>query len=109
MQLPNLKGSDLEEQYINSSYLDKGGMGVVYKAYDNFNNIDVAIKLVAIPNPEEEELLFREVKISSELNSDNLVKTYYVGDIEITGTKYFYIVQSLHSISNFCKLLHCYV
>ena len=100
MQLPNLKGSDLEEQYINSSYLDKGGMGVVYKAYDNFNNIDVAIKLVAIPNPEEEELLFREVKISSELNSDNLVKTYYVGDIEITGTKYFYIVQHYYSNGN---------
>lgn len=100
MQLPNLKGPDLDEQYINSSYLDKGGMGVVYKAYDNFNKINVAIKLVAIPSPEEEELLFREVKISSELDSDNLVKTYYVGDVEITGTKYFYIVQHYYSNGN---------
>ncbi len=100
MQLPKLKGHNSEEQYINSSYLDKGGMGVVYKAYDAFNNMDVAIKLIAVPNPEDEELLFREVKISTELNSDNLVKTHYVGDVEIAGTKYFYIVQHLYPNGN---------
>ncbi len=100
MQLPILKGSDSDNQYVNSSFLDKGGMGEVYKAYDDFNKMEVAIKLVPIPNSDEEELLFREVKISSELNSDNLVKTYYVGDIEILGTKYFYIVQYFYSNGN---------
>lgn len=105
MQLPILKGPNSDNQYINSSFLDKGGMGEVYKAYDDFNKIDVAIKLVPIPNPDQEALLFREVKISSELNSDNLVKTYYVGDIEISGTKYFYIVQHFYSNGNLLSII----
>ena len=100
MQLPKLKGFDSDEQYIDSSFLDKGGMGEVYKAYDDFNKMEVAIKLVPIPNPDEEELLFREVKISSELSSDNLVKTHYVGDVKISDTKYFYIVQHFYSDGN---------
>jgi len=35
--IPNLDGPKQKEQYINLTFLDKGGMGQVYKAYDDAN------------------------------------------------------------------------
>jgi len=100
MNIPSLKGSESSEQYSNITFFNKGGMGEIYKAYDDINNIEVAIKLIPITNSEDEELLFREIKASSELSSDNLVKTYYTDEVEILNTKYFYIVQHFYINGN---------
>lgn len=100
MFIPDLKGSDKEEQYSNFTYLDKGGMGQVYKAFDNHNNITVAIKFIPIRNEDEEKLLSREIKVSQEIESENLVKTHFVEKIEISNTEYFYIVQHFYEQGN---------
>jgi len=100
MLIPNLKGKDKEEQYVDFTYLDKGGMGQVFKAFDSVNNIEVAIKLIPILNKEEEELLQREINVSLQLSSPNLVNTFYCDKIEINDTEYFYIVQQFYSNGN---------
>ncbi|MGK0256492.1 MAG: serine/threonine protein kinase [Arcobacteraceae bacterium] len=106
MQLPNLNGQNQEEQYSNLTFLDKGGMGQVYKAYDSVNKIEVAIKLIPIRSEEEEELLSREIKVSKEISSGNLVKTYYTDKITINDTEYFYIVQHFYPNGNLRKKIH---
>lgn len=98
--IPNLNGPKQKEQYINLTFLDKGGMGQVYKAYDDANKIDVAIKLIPIKSKEEETLLSREVQISQEIESNNLVKTYYCDKKTLHGTEYFYIVQHFYPNGN---------
>lgn len=98
--IPNLNGPKQKEQYINLTFLDKGGMGQVYKAYDDADKIDVAIKLIPIQSKEEETLLSREVQISQYINSNNLVRTYYCDKITLQGTEYFYIVQHFYPNGN---------
>lgn len=100
MFIPDLKGPDKEKQYNNFTFLDKGGMGQVYKAFDNHNNITVAIKFIPIRNADEEKLLSREIKVSKEIESENLVKTYFIDKIELNNTEYFYIVQYFYEQGN---------
>ena len=101
--IDSLKGQVEEKQYINITYLDKGGMGQVFKAFDTVSNLEVAIKLIPILNQEEEELLLREINVSQEVSSKNLVKTYYTDKIEINNNEYFYIVQHFYQNGNLRK------
>ena len=101
--IDSLKGQVEEKQYINITYLDKGGMGQVFKAFDTVSNLEVAIKLIPILNQEEEELLLREINVSQEVSSKNLVKTYYTNKIEINNNEYFYIVQHFYQNGNLRK------
>ena len=105
MHIPDLKGQQSDTQYTNIIFFTKGGMGEIYKAHDQINNIDVAIKLIPVSNSTEEELLSREITASLELSSDNLVKTYYTDEIEISNTKYFYIVQHFYINGNMRSLI----
>ena len=105
MHIPDLKGQQSDTQYTNITFFTKGGMGEIYKAHDQINNIDVAIKLIPVSNSTEEELLSREITASLELSSDNLVKTYYTDEIEISNTKYFYIVQHFYINGNMRSLI----
>ncbi|MFA6741306.1 MAG: serine/threonine-protein kinase [Arcobacteraceae bacterium] len=100
MIIESLKGKDQDNQYINFEYLTHGGMGYVYKAFDNVNNHEVAIKLIAIPKEEIEDLLSRELIVSEELSSPNLVETYYCDKTTIVNNDYFYIVQKYYPNGN---------
>jgi len=103
--IESLKGPDTDTQYIEITFFKKGGMGEIYKSHDSVNDIDVAIKLIPIANSTEEELLYREVKVSEELTAENLVTTYYTGEIEEGGIKYFYIVQHFYPHGNMRSLI----
>jgi len=105
LHIPDLKGHQSDTQYTNITFFTKGGMGEIYKAYDQINNIDVAVKLIPVSSSDEEKLLSREITASSELSSDNLVKTYYTDEIEIANTKYFYIVQHFYINGNMRSLI----
>lgn len=105
MFIESLKGPDTDTQYTDITFFKKGGMGEIYKSHDSVNDIDVAIKLIPIDNSNEEELLYREVKVSKELTAENLVTTYYTDETEQAGTKYFYIVQHFYEHGNMRSLI----
>lgn len=104
MNILSLEGPSSPEQYSNIRFFKKGGMGEIYQAFDTFNNIDVAIKFIPISN-DQEELLFREVAVSPDLVSRNIVTTYTTGKKEISGTKYFYIVQQFYPNGNMRSII----
>jgi len=100
MIISSLPGADSSTQYSKIAFFKKGGMGEIYKAWDDTNKKDVAIKLIAILDPADEKLLTREIKISSELVSENIVKTNYTGKTDISGVSYLYIVQDFYDNGN---------
>jgi eukaryotic-like serine/threonine-protein kinase len=103
MIIDTLKGQEDDNQYTNFNFLDNGGMGYVYTAHDNVNNHDVAVKLIAIPREEVEDLLSRELIVSEELASPYLVETHYCDKTTIHGNDYFYIVQKYYPEGNLIK------
>jgi serine/threonine protein kinase len=100
MIISSLPGEDSTTQYSKITFFNKGGMGEIYKAWDDTNKKDVAIKLIAILDSADEELLSREIDISSKLISENIVKTNYTGKTDISGVSYFYIVQDFYDNGN---------
>ncbi len=105
MFIESLSGKDSLTQYSQITFFAKGGMGEIYKAYDNVNKKEVAIKLIRIIDPSEEELLIREVDVSSKLDGKNIVKTNYTGKELINSQNYLYIVQEFYSNGNLRELL----
>jgi eukaryotic-like serine/threonine-protein kinase len=105
MFIESLSGKDSTTQYSQIDFFAKGGMGEIYKAYDNINQKEVAIKFIHITNQSEEELLIREVDVSSKLDGKNVVKTNYTGKEIINSQSYLYIVQEFYSNGNLRNLL----
>jgi eukaryotic-like serine/threonine-protein kinase len=70
--------------------LGRGGMGVVYRAWDRRLNRDVAIKMLiagAFARPEELERFLRGAEAEAGLRHPNVVQVYDVGDLD--GRPYF--------------------
>jgi serine/threonine protein kinase len=60
----------------------------------------VVLKLIAIDDPNNEELLMREINVSATLSHMNIVKTLSTGKIEIESIKYLFIVQNYYPMGN---------
>ena len=70
--------------------LGRGGMGVVYRAWDRRLNRPVALKMLlagAYARPEELERFRREAEAEAGLRHPNIVQVYDVGDLD--GRPYF--------------------
>ena len=65
-------GSILNNRYRIEGQLGKGGMGVVYLAYDQTLELRVALKENLNPNPESESQFRREAKLLASLRHPNL-------------------------------------
>jgi serine/threonine protein kinase len=87
-------------KYSNFVFYKKGGMGEIYKGIADKNQEDVILKLIAIDEPIDEELLMREINASSLLSHANIVKTLSSGKMEIEGIEYLYIVQNYYPAGN---------
>ena len=83
-QPPHLSGYDVHDE------LGRGGMGVVYRAWDQSLHRPVAIKVLLageFARPDERERFRREAEAAAGLRHVNIVQVYQVGDLE--GQPYF--------------------
>ncbi len=82
--LPHFPGFEVRE------LLGRGGMGMVYRAWDRRLHRDVAIKMLiagAYARPEELERFLRGAEAKAGLRHPNIVQVYDVGDLD--GRPYF--------------------
>ncbi len=76
-------GSVMGGQYVIVDFLDHGGMGEVYKAYDKDLNRLVAIKVVRTPeSTQAQERLRREAQILAQFSHPNVIQVYQVGFLD---------------------------
>jgi serine/threonine protein kinase len=80
---PNSISSHLSNRYMNMQLIGKGGMGFVFKAFDQKRRRTVAIKALLPFLAEEEEAMhrfMREAKILAQFEHPNVVKIFDVED-----------------------------
>ena len=78
-QPPHLSGYEVQDE------LGRGGMGVVYRAWDQRLHRPVAIKMLLagdFARPDERERFEREAEAAAGLRHANIVQVYQVGDHE---------------------------
>jgi serine/threonine-protein kinase len=86
----------LQDRYELKEVLGRGGMGVVYKAYDTLMKREVALKTVLdIDNPATVQLFYKEWKILATMVHPNVVNIYDIGEFEQGGVKQPFFVMPL--------------
>lgn len=99
LTIPVIEGPN-GQKYSHFVLYKKGGMGEIYKGYEENTKENVVIKLIAILDSGEEELLLRELNACKSFSHENLVKTYLTGKIDIDGLDYLYIIQKYYPNGN---------
>jgi serine/threonine-protein kinase len=91
----------LKGRYQIKEVLGKGGMGIVYKAFDSVLRRDVAIKtLLDISDPGSLQLFHREYEVLAHINHPNIVEIIDIGEFEFEGgLKPFFIMPMLPGVS----------
>ncbi len=74
LETPLLNG-DVIRQFVILGWLGRGGMGVVYDAYDRVLDRRVALKLMR-PEAENREALLHEAKLAAKVSSPHAVVVY---------------------------------
>ena len=83
-------------RYVIKEVLGKGGMGVVYRAYDNETKRDVTLKtLIDIHDPAILALFRKECQVLSSMNHPNIVDVYDIGELQDAEGKKPYFVMPL--------------
>jgi eukaryotic-like serine/threonine-protein kinase len=86
----------LAGRYEIKEVLGKGGMGLVYRAYDILIHRDVAVKtLREIPEPAALQLFHNECNVLASLSHPNIVEIFDIGEFEDDGQKKPYFVMPL--------------
>lgn len=76
-------GNILSQRYEIRACLGKGGMGVVYRAYDRELREEIALKIVLperMGDPDVAEKLRREVKLARNVSHPNVCRVYDLGE-----------------------------
>ena len=84
-------------RYVKKEVIGKGGMGVVYRAYDNETRRDVCLKtLLDVTSPAMLDLFRKECDVLSRLNHPNIVDIYDIGEfVEADGKREPYFVMPM--------------
>jgi serine/threonine-protein kinase len=86
----------IKGRYEIKEILGRGGMGVVYKAFDSVLRRDVAIKtLLDVSDPAALELFHREYEVLAHINHPNIVEIIDIGEFEIEGAAKPYFIMPL--------------
>ena len=82
-------GSKLQNRYELRAELGRGGMGIVYRAYDPVLGRDVAIKMIPpmLLNPESEQRFEREARLVAGMDHPGIVSIHDFGHHE--GSLFF--------------------
>ncbi|MGA2145256.1 MAG: protein kinase [Bryobacteraceae bacterium] len=97
---------------VNSRYelrqiVGRGGMGLVYKAYDCVIGRDVALKtLLDIQGRTALEMFYKEWRILANLHHPNIVEIFDVGEFEDGGVTKPYFVMPLLPGTTLEQLIH---
>ncbi|HUU14440.1 MAG TPA: protein kinase [Terriglobia bacterium] len=102
MQVPPL----IKDRYEIKEVLGKGGMGVVYKAYDTVIKREVALKTVLdIADSKALELFQKEYEVLASISHPNLVEIVDLGSFEYQGESVPYFVMPLLNGMTLDKLI----
>src|SRR2546421_1478374 len=95
------KKTSLQERYELKEVLGRGGMGVVYKAYDTLMKREVAVKTILdIDNAETIALFYKEWNILSTMVHPNIVGIYDIGEFAQDGIqKPFFVMPLLPGVT----------
>lgn len=89
----HMLGSIFDEKYRILSFIDKGGMGTIYKALQLSLNREVAIKLMQCPDdPIAEKRFFLEASHCAQLKHPNTIRIFDFGK---SNDGHVYIVMEL--------------
>jgi serine/threonine protein kinase len=78
--------------YLVTDYIDKGGMGQVYKATHRVMGREVAVKVLPLhkATPEAIETFIKEIRTQAQLDHPNLVRAYDAGQ---DGRVYYLVTE----------------
>ena len=86
----------LAGRYEVREVLGKGGMGLVYRAYDSVIRREVAVKtLLDIPEAAALQLFYKECDVLASMSHPNIVEIFDIGEFEEEGKKKPYFVMPL--------------
>ncbi len=90
------KRTNLQDRYEFRETLGRGGMGIVYKAYDRLMNREVALKTILdIDNPDTLALFYKEWSTLVTMVHPNVISIYDIGEFEQDGVKKPFFVMPL--------------
>src|SRR5260370_8623644 len=74
----------------------RGGMGLVYRAYDTVVRREVAVKTILdFPDPASLQLFYKECDVLASMSHPNIVEIFDIGEFEEDGKKKPYFVMPL--------------
>ena len=86
----------LAGRYEVREVLGRGGMGLVYRAYDTVIRREVAVKTILdIPDPASLQLFYKECDVLASMSHPNIVEIFDIGEFEEDGKKKPYFVMPL--------------
>jgi eukaryotic-like serine/threonine-protein kinase len=97
----SVKRTKLQDRYELREILGRGGMGIVYKAYDRLMNREVALKTILdIDKSENLSLFYKEWSTLATMVHPNVINIYDIGEFEQDGiTKPFFVMPLLPGVT----------
>ena len=96
----------IKGRYELREILGRGGMGIVYKGFDQVLTREVAIKtLLDISDPAFLELFNREYEILAHMNHPNIVKILDIGEFAFEGSPRPFFIMPLLTGTSLDKLI----
>ncbi len=100
------KRTSLQERYELGEVLGRGGMGIVYKAYDTLMKRHVALKtILELDNLESIQLFYKEWSLLATMVHPNVISIYDIGEFAQGAVKKPFFVMPLLPGSTLDKLI----
>ena len=98
--------TNLRGRYELREELGKGGMGIVYRAWDSVMQRDVALKTILdIDNPQLVDMFYKEWGVLASMIHSNVISIYDVGEFEHEGSRKPFFVMPLLPGATLDKLI----